>query len=377
MRQKPSRRSWSWLICAALLGCPAAAQGQFTPGADGQGRSPAEQFANERLWLVDFQEPIPAAAAAESYEAIPYADPAPPWPGGAYDAGGELCPECDECPRHGLYAFFGYDSWKGISDSGWANNGLHTGVNYGTRLGRFSDWTGFGFQFGGSVGVYNFNGTDYHVARQDQATMQGFVTGGFFRKPTENSPCCFGLVQDWMVTSNYGIFAENPTLGQWRGQLGYALGPWYEIGIWAAWRGQGDTRQVSGFGEVAWRPVEQFNFYTRYKWGEDGVDTWLWIGLPEEDRLNGDNSLGDYTVGALANVPLSDRLMLYALVAYMHPSSAPGPAGSREESWCFAVGLSIYPGRNAKSRTVGDQCWMPLMPVANNGTFLADASQTF
>jgi hypothetical protein len=109
----------------------------------------------------------------------------------------------------------------------------------------------------------------------------------------------------------------------------------------------------------------------------EGADTWLWIGLPEEDRLTGDGSLGDYTVGALANVPLGERLGLYALVTYMHPSAAPGPAGSREEAWCFAVGPSFYPGRNAKSCTVADQCWMPLMPVANNGTFLADASQTF
>jgi len=395
--RRNSRQTWCWMLCAAWLACSANAQDRFTPGAIENGQSPAELFASCEPWRTD----IGAVAHQESlspppgsYADIPLPNPGATWPGSAnamagsgsgqhhFDAGHgyggpNLAPICDDCPSHGLYGFFGYDSWKTIADGGWSSNGLHTGVNWGTRLGSFSDWTGIGFQLGGSVGVYNWSGTDYHIARQDQATTQGFVTGGFFRKPTEGSPWTFGLVQDWMITSNYGIFAENPTLSQWRGQLGYALGPWYEVGVWAAWRGQGDSRQVLGFGTVAWRPVEQFNFYTRYKWDLEGTDTWFWIGLPEEDRLAGNGSLGDYTVGVLANVPLRERLALYSLVTYMHPSARPGPIGALEESWCFAIGLAFYPGYNAKSATVADRCWMPLVPVANNGTFLADTNRTF
>jgi len=91
----------------------------------------------------------------------------------------DLCPTCNACPNKGMYAFFGYDSWRGIQDDGWGNNGLHAGLNFGTRLGPISDWTGVGFQIGGSVGVYNWNGTDFHLSHNDESTPQGFVTYGF------------------------------------------------------------------------------------------------------------------------------------------------------------------------------------------------------
>jgi hypothetical protein len=199
-----------------------------------------------------------------------------------------------------MYAFFGYDSWRGIQDDGWGNNGLHTGLNFGTRLGQFSDWTGVGFQIGGSVGVYNWNGTDFHLSHNDESTPQGFVTYGFFRKANEQSNWSGAVVQDWMLTSNFGIFAENPTMAQWRGQLGYAIGPWNEVGVWGTWRGQGDTRVVNFFGPTTWRPVNQLNAYWHYKWAASGSDTWLWLGVPEHDRLAGGGSLGDVLVDAAA-----------------------------------------------------------------------------
>ena len=71
------------------------------------------------------------------------------------------------------------------------------------------------------------------------------------------------------------------------------------------------------------------------------------------------------------------RLVLFALVTYRHPSSRPGPAGALEEAWNFTIGVAWYFGRTAQSPTVAGQCWMPLMPVANNGYFLVDASQTY
>jgi hypothetical protein len=290
---------------------------------------------------------------------------------------GNVCPSCTTCPNRGYYGFFGYDSWRGIQDGSWGNNGLHAGVNFGTRLGPVSDWTGVGFQLGSSVGVYNFNGTDYHMSRNDQATMQGFVTYGFFRKANEDSPWSAGVVQDWMLTSNYGIFAENPTMAQWRGQVGYAFGPLNELGLWGTWRGQGDSRNVPFFGPTTWRPVQQLSVYWHYKWGLGGPDSWISFGVPEHDRLTGNGSLGDYVVSAITNCPLSDRVMLYAQVTYLHPSSSPGPAGATEDAWAFLIGLSFFPGRNARTETVAGQCWMPLMPVANNGYFLGDTSQLY
>ena len=118
------------------------------------------------------------------------------------------------------------------------------------------------------------------------------------------------VVQDWMFNSNFSVFAQNPTLSQWRGQLGYAVNAWNEIGIWGTWRGHGDERNIGGFGPTSWRAVNQLSVFVHHKWGLGGADTSLWVGVPEHDRLGGNGSLGDYLIGLSANVPLNDRVGL-------------------------------------------------------------------
>ncbi len=268
----------------------------------------------------------------------------------------------------------GYDSFRGVSDDSWQNNGIHAGFNYGTRLGKFSELTGIGFQIGGTIGIYDWAGTDYRPANQDKAQTQGFVTYGLFRKANENCRWSAAVVQDWMINNNFGEYSENPTLSQVCAQVGYAANAWNEFGIWRACRTSEATSNISGLGPTTWRGVNQLNPYWHYKWGPGGADTTIWVGVPEHTRLAGGGSLGDYIAGALANVPLSDRVGLYTLVTYMHQSSSAGAVGSTEEAWNFTTGLSFYPRRNARTGTVAGQCWMPQLPVANNGTFLVDTN---
>lgn len=284
---------------------------------------------------------------------------------------------CDESPSRSVVAMVGYDSWREISDGSWQNNGLHVGLNYGTKLGEFSDLTGIGFQIGGSVGVFDWAGTDYRLTDNNTAETQGFLTYGFFRKPHDNSPWSAAVVQDWMFNDNFGIFAQNPTLSQIRWQGGYAINAWNEIGLWGANRVLGDTRIVAGTGATSWRAVDQLNPFWHHKWGAGGADTVIWVGVADAHRLAGNGSLGDYIAGALANVPLNDRFGLYTLVTYMHPSSRPGPAGSNEDAWNFTIGVRFYPSRNARSSTVAGRCWLPWLPIANNGLFMVDTNRTF
>jgi hypothetical protein len=278
------------------------------------------------------------------------------------------CADWTAEPAHGIIGLVGYDAWKGISDMGWQNNGIHAGFNYGTRLGALSDATGIGFQIGGTMGVFNWSGSDYRPSSLDQAQPQGFLTYGFFRKASEDSPWIAAFAQDWMLNDNYGVFAQNPTLSQWRGQLGYALDDRNDVGVWGAARLISDTRNVPGVGTVSWRPMNQLNFYSHHTWAF-GADTWLWVGIPERGRFAGNGTLGDYMPGALANIPLNNRVGLYALVTYMHPSVRAGPRGFEEEAWNFTIGLSFYPRGNASSGS-----WLPQLPVANNGYFLVDTN---
>ncbi|HEX4149834.1 MAG TPA: hypothetical protein VHY20_12635, partial [Pirellulales bacterium] len=91
-------------------------------------------------------------------------------------------------------------------------------------------------------------------------------------------------------------------------------------------------------------------------------------------RLNGDGTLGSFIVSALASVPLSNSISLYTLVTYMRPSDRPSAAAAEEDAWNFTIGLSFTTRRNARSSTVAGQCWMPQLPVANNGFFLVDTN---
>ncbi|HLJ46235.1 MAG TPA: DUF6666 family protein, partial [Bryobacteraceae bacterium] len=249
--------------------------------------------------------------------------------------------------------------------------------NGATSLGKISEWTGIGFQAGGSAGAYNWAGTDYRLSHNNTSQVQGFITYGFFRKPSEGSPWSASIVQDWMLNSNYGVFAQNPGLSQMRAQLGYAVSAANEIGLWGAWRVKDSTNNVAGVGPTTWRAIDQANLYWHHKWERGGVDSWISIGIPEQNRLFGGGSLGDYIANALANCPMSDRASLYASVTYMHQSAAAGPQGSMEDSWNFAIGLAFYPGANARSNTVAGRCWTPQMPLANNGSFLVDTSRTY
>lgn len=355
---------WGAVVAIGLLGF-------LTRGSLGA----PDSFAAPTRWEAS---PSVQAPGTESliFTPPPLAVPTPP------EFAGPLATEpplgWDESPRtHGCTIFYGYEAYRGVADGGWMNNGMHTCLNYGTRLGAFSEATGIGLQLGGSIGVYDWSGTDYHLANQDEATPQGMLTGGFFRKATIDSPWSFAIVQDWMVTANYSVFAENPTLGQWRGQIGYAYSDAYEFGLWGTAPANDDTRNVPFFGDVTWRAVTQVSFYWHAKWDGRGPDTWLWVGVPEHNRLAGEGSLGDYLAGALFQCPLTDRLATYGLVTYMHPSTSPGPHGGRDEAWNFAMGLTFYPGRNARVPGVHGDRWMPALPIANNGTFLVDASQNY
>ena len=286
------------------------------------------------------------------------------------------CLTCDSDPRHSLNVFLGYDSWRGLPDGDWGHNGLHTGLNYGTRLGQLSELTGIGFQVGASAGVYDFSGAAYHMRHTDQSQVQGFLTHGFFRHATDKCPWSGAIVQDWMFNHNYSEFAEDPILGQLRGQIGYVLDDHNEVGLWGSVRDKSDSRTEPVFGETRWRAINEISVFWHHKW-DFGGDTVLGIGIPEHKRMEGNGSLGDYIATATANVPLNDHTALYTLISYMHPSAAPGFPGSSEDTWAFMIGVSYYPSYNARSSNVRGQCWSPLLPIANNGSFLVDTNNFY
>jgi hypothetical protein len=165
-----------------------------------------------------------------------------------------------------------------------------------------------------------------------------------------------------MFTDNFSVFGQEVTLSQWRAQVGYAINDLNEVGLWGAFRGQGDTRDVPDEGPVSWRAVNQLSAYWHYKWGIGGANTTIWIGVPENDRLTGDGSLADYFVGGSAHMPLNDYVAAYSLVSYLHPSAGAGADGAKDDAWAFLLGVAFYWRGDARTQTIAGQCWVPLMP---------------
>ena len=291
-----------------------------------------------------------------------------------------LEPISDECRRQNLVMFVDYDSFMGTPDGGWSNNGIRTGLDFSTSLGSFSDLTGIGLQAGGSVGVYDWSGTDYRVRNRAGAEVQGFFTYGLFRKPTDDSRITAGLVQDWSVNDTYGVFGQNPIMSQLRGQLGYAFSASNEFGIAATAHVLESHINIPPvenkiYGPTTFRPINQLSAYWHHKWYAGGPDTWVSAGAPTTGRLAGDGGLGSYLVAASSSVPLSDAVSVFSNVTYMHPAAGLGKQAPYYEPWNFTVGICIYPQRNSRSTTVAGQRWMSLLPVANNGTFLVDTNR--
>jgi hypothetical protein len=143
----------------------------------------------------------------------------------------DIEPISDQSQNYGIQVSVDYDAFRGVPDGSWENNGLRTGFNYATRLGSFSDATGIGMQIGGSVGVYDWAGTEYRLQNTNRAETQGFLTYGLYRKPIEGSRLVAGVVQDWSFNDTYGVYGQSPTMSQLRAQLGYAVSASNEFGV--------------------------------------------------------------------------------------------------------------------------------------------------
>jgi len=282
----------------------------------------------------------------------------------------------DNCSPYGIVGFAGLDAFNGISDATRPSNfGAVTGLNLGAPLMGLGEY-GVGWQVGLSYGLYDFDGRAPVVAGESAAgcQQQTFVTTVLFRKAHGDQRWSFGVVYDWMYNTDWGVYGNDPTLGQWRGQVEYSLNGCNGAGIWAAQRDLGSSQRLPDtYTTVNTRAISQVNFFWHHKFCS-GADSWLWTGIPDHGRLNTveGGSLGDWTFGAGVQVPLSCRLALYANGSYMHPSAAAGTTAANEAFWDVSMGVAWYFGGNARSHAINGNCWTPYLPVANNSTFLVD-----
>lgn len=262
----------------------------------------------------------------------------------------------------------GVDAYKSLGDStvppgnaaGYMNSaGIFSGFNSGFGLGS-SRVRG---QIGGTYGVYDFKGRD--TFNTQPAEQQSFITSGIYKR---SDYCCgdrisWGVVYDQFWADQWGLYSNEVYLGQFRAMSGYAVNERNEIGTWATLHTNNDTLfQVAG-PDVRIRASNQANVYWKHNTAFGGTTTAYVGGVDRAD-------IGSWVAGLNGVAPLSRNTSLFGNSTFLFPSSSTGVIGSNELQWNVAMGLMYSFGGKSVSRNISGQPGLPLMPVANNGSFL-------
>jgi hypothetical protein len=257
-------------------------------------------------------------------------------------------------------AFSGVEAFKTFGDSDFPNNaGFVSGLNTGFQLGG-SKIQG---QIGGSLGLYDSKGRPLGAPTQTES--QGFLTAGIFKRSNVDNGerLSWGLVYDQLWNHQYGVSADDITLGQFRGIMGVALNPCNEVGFWGTAHTNSQTIDGVFSPTQSLQAINQYNLFWSHSYAL-GARSMLYAGLADS------KSIGSWQTGTQFTAPMSQRLSLYGNSAFMFPSSATGPIGSTELLWSVSCGLSYSFGGKAVSRNISGPCGTPLQQVANNGTFM-------
>ncbi|HEY7475170.1 MAG TPA: DUF6666 family protein [Vicinamibacterales bacterium] len=302
---------------------------------------------------------LPALAAPQS------SAPAPGGPGAASDPARTEGPQSYvvQTPGAGqtgrwfdnLSLFVGPDGSKQPQDLGInANMGIRFSGNIGFPL---LERAGIGAQIGAAL---NLSDAAVHVLDQVEGTSrrtQTYLTLGVFQRASEKWN--WAVAYDVLVQQYYDDFK----LAQWRGQLGYAVTPRNEVGLWVAKSAKGDDGLMADT-PVRLDPISQINGYTRITW-TNLAQTAVWVGMASHHNnvvwVFPDNSKDDHVLvyGADLYVPLNERFGLQGAANFLTPT-ATGTVDAY-------LGVVFYPGRGA-FRAVRN-AFAPLQTVANNPSF--------
>ncbi len=289
---------------------------------------------------------------------------------------------CDSCVGNGLpcdcpyrpshegwfentCVFLAGDGWKNIFDDDDNNNfGFRTGFNMGFDLPGDRAMRG---QVGLSYGAYDFHGREALLSKDNSVEQQIFGTAGIYKRSSVayDDRIAWGVVCDVMASESAGERTDPLRLAQLRTYLGYALSERNEVGTWMAFR---LTKDYAARQRVTVNVTDQVNLFWHRVW-ELGGDTTVYVGWADDP--------GDVVVGLSGRVPLNERSALFGNVHYIIPSTTSGDIHATlgtddmfsQEAWNVTFGIVFYRGGKAVSPNVSGVFGLPLLPVADNGSF--------
>jgi hypothetical protein len=288
---------------------------------------------------------------------------------------GDCCEPCVGNWLDNTAIFTGADIYKSIGDrvtniAGGpgalsSSFGGVTGFNTGFALGDLA----LRGQVGASYGLYDPRGRLAIVPQSTDTEQQAFVTAGVYKRgdALRDDPWSYGTVVDAFMSDNWGINANEVEMGQIRGIVGYALSERFEVGGFGTAHLWHDSAAVTVAGapgvrrEV--RAANQFNGYLRGN-TTSGGSLMGYVGLFDRSDVQA------WQFGLTGDAPLSQWFSLYGNFNYAVPSAGAGAGGSGEEQFAMQFGVAYFFGGKAASPSVTGQKGLPLLDVANNGSFL-------
>lgn len=271
--------------------------------------------------------------------------------------------------------FAGFEAFRGLPDADWGDNfGTRAGFQLGGSL-PYLEEEGLGFQFGTSVGAYDFAGHSLNHRHLRSIQTQEFITVGAFFKPRPRFPFRLAIAYDWMLNQNYSFYADSPIIEQVRGLVSYFVSPWDECGFWASYD-SGKTEKKHRIHDcqyrIAYRAIPQVNFFWRHSFGQ-GVESTVWVGTPIRNRLyrEDSNRAGKYILGIECIVPFFESWAFTGKACYMQPGTSRGAIGAREYAADIVFSLVYFLDKKPISeRTL----WKPYLPLADNSNFFVDTA---
>ena len=361
------------IILVATLGIPhslPAADGWPNRGPDGQ-----DATVDMDYWSADLVVALDKSSGSSqpseplSSDSLSIDDT---WVDSCDNCGGRGGLDCNACGQRwfdNTEAFIAGDGWKNIFDDDDNNNfGFRTGVNLGIALPGPSAVRG---QTGASYGGYDFHGRESLLSRDDPIEQQIFVTAGLYKRSdvARGDSLAWGVVYDVMDSRAAGERADRLRLAQLRSYVGWAISERNEVGIWSAFRLMNDYAIAQ---RVRVNTTDQVNAFWHRNWCFGG-DTVGYVGWADDP--------GSVVIGLTARAPLNHRFALLGNVQYIVPSTTGGDIHPtlgtddifNQEAWNVSFGLVFYPGAKAAPTNVSGYQGLPLLPVADNGSFTFQA----
>lgn len=268
---------------------------------------------------------------------------------GACDACGPPC--ClVPCPDlRNSEVFVGVQGFTNWANQSTGSFGFHQGVNWGVPI-RIGYWQEIGYQLGFRAVQSNLGGS----ALTDEARSQVFATMGFFRRVD------WGLQWGVVVDYQHDGWYHSADLAQVRGEIGWVNRRAGEIGFWFA-SAVNEDELLLGQNRVLLEATDIYAAYWRFKFPETCNATGrLFAGVTAAE---------EGVLGADFETPINSYLALRGGFTYLIPDETLDEFRVHEESWNVAFSLVWRPGRNVHD--CGNY-YRPLLPVADNGSFIID-----